>query len=192
MYACIVIVCTDLSIKEPHRQVSMGWVVTSGSLSGVMSTLARNAIDVGSIPTLGAIFTIFITPMTLIAVTVILFQLHTVWLLNLPLVYICKITVFTYCIDTTYIHKVTRNTRRNDVPIITHSIPILANYDRSVVSMTTHIWNELENTARNIKSIEVYKNTHTYNKTIYPGTNGEFQHVNKLPIKNGNCRPGST
>ena len=43
----------------------MGIVVTSGSLHGVMvSTLAQNARDVGSVPALGTIFPIFIKPMT--------------------------------------------------------------------------------------------------------------------------------
>ena len=42
-------------------------MVTAGSLDGLMvSTLARNARDVGSIPALGTIFPIFITPMTYI------------------------------------------------------------------------------------------------------------------------------
>ena len=31
-----VVVCTDLSGKEPHRLVGVGRVVTSGSLGGVM------------------------------------------------------------------------------------------------------------------------------------------------------------
>ena len=40
-------------------------MVISGSLGGVMvSTLAWNAIPVGSILALGAVFPIFITPMT--------------------------------------------------------------------------------------------------------------------------------
>ena len=57
-----VVVCTDLSGKDPHRQVAMDRVVKSGSLHGVMvNTLAWNVIDVGSIPILGAIFPIFIT-----------------------------------------------------------------------------------------------------------------------------------
>ena len=58
-----VVVCTDLSGKEPHRQVGVSMVVTSGSLGGVMvSTLDQNAKDVCSIPALGAIFLIFFTP----------------------------------------------------------------------------------------------------------------------------------
>ena len=41
-------------------------VMTQGSLCDVIvSTLAWNGRDVGSIPTLGAIFSIFITPTTL-------------------------------------------------------------------------------------------------------------------------------
>ena len=57
------VVCTDLSAKEPHRQAGM---VTSGSLGGVMViTPAPNARQVGSIPALGKIFPIFITPTTI-------------------------------------------------------------------------------------------------------------------------------
>ena len=64
--ACIVVVCTNLSGKEPHRQAGIGKVVTSGSLGDVMvSTLAQNARGVGSIPALGTIFPIFITSTTL-------------------------------------------------------------------------------------------------------------------------------
>ena len=48
-------------------EVGVGIVVKSGSLGGIMdSTLSRNARDVGIIPTLGTIFPIFITPMTLV------------------------------------------------------------------------------------------------------------------------------
>ena len=43
--------CTGLSGKEPHRQVGVDWMVISVELSDVMvSTLVRNANDVGSIP----------------------------------------------------------------------------------------------------------------------------------------------
>ena len=61
-----IVVCSDLSGKGPHRQVVVGRVV-SGSLVRVMvSTLVWNARVMGSIPPLGAIFPIFITPMTLV------------------------------------------------------------------------------------------------------------------------------
>ena len=61
LYCPTVLVRTDLSSKEPHRQVGVGRMVTSGSLGGIMvSTLARNARDVRSIPTVGAIFPIFL------------------------------------------------------------------------------------------------------------------------------------
>ena len=51
----------------------MGTVVTSGSLGGVMvRMLAQNARDVGSIPTLGAIFPIFITDTTVLKEVTIL------------------------------------------------------------------------------------------------------------------------
>ena len=70
----IVVGCTNLSTQEPHRRVGLGRVVTSSSLGGVMiNTLARHAKDVGSIPTIGAKFPIFITPMKLIPVTMILY-----------------------------------------------------------------------------------------------------------------------
>ena len=58
-----VVVCTDLLGKETYRQIGVGRMVTSGGLHGVMvSTLARNTRDVGSIPALGTTFPIFITP----------------------------------------------------------------------------------------------------------------------------------
>ena len=56
------IVCTDLSGKGPDTQEGVGRMLSSGSLSGAMvSTLARDARDVGSSPTLGRIFSVFIT-----------------------------------------------------------------------------------------------------------------------------------
>ena len=62
-----VVVCTDLQGKEPHRQVGIGQVMTSGSLGGGMvNTLVRNARDMVSIPALGAIFPNFIIPMAII------------------------------------------------------------------------------------------------------------------------------
>ena len=61
MYCELIAVCTDLSGKEPHRQVGVGKMVTSGSLGGVMvGILARNASDVSLIAALGAMFTIFV------------------------------------------------------------------------------------------------------------------------------------
>ena len=48
-----VVVCADLSRKEPHRQVGMDKVVISGSLGDVIvSKLDWNARDLGSIPIL--------------------------------------------------------------------------------------------------------------------------------------------
>ena len=59
----IVVVCSDLSGKELHRQAGMGRVVISGSLGGVIvKTLIWNTRYVGSIPTLGVIFLILINP----------------------------------------------------------------------------------------------------------------------------------
>ena len=56
---------TDFSGKDPHRKVCVGRVVISGTIGGVMiSILAQNARDVGSIPLLDAIFPNFITPTT--------------------------------------------------------------------------------------------------------------------------------
>ena len=49
-----VVVCTDISGKEPYRQVAVTRVVTSGSLGDEMiSTLTHNARDMGLIPALG-------------------------------------------------------------------------------------------------------------------------------------------
>ena len=67
------VVSTDLSGKEPYRQVSVGTVVTTENLCGeIVSTLVGNARYVGSIPTLGTTFHIFITPMALVSVTMIM------------------------------------------------------------------------------------------------------------------------
>ena len=60
-----VIVYTDLSCKELRRQVAVGRVMASGHLGDVIlivSTLACNVRDVGSISALGAIFPLFIPP----------------------------------------------------------------------------------------------------------------------------------
>ena len=75
-----VMVCTDLSGKNTHRQVSVGNMVTSRSLGSVMiSILAQNARDVGSILTLNGIFLISITLMTICfrQMTTSLKRLHT-------------------------------------------------------------------------------------------------------------------
>ena len=62
----IVVDCTDLSGKKLLRQVGMGSVLTQGWLGSVIvSTLIQNAREVGTIPALGTVFPIFITPMTL-------------------------------------------------------------------------------------------------------------------------------
>ena len=76
-------------MQEPHRQVGMGRVVTSGSLCGeVIRTLVWNARDVGLIPALGAMFLIFVTPTTLAAMTMC--KVRIGWLLNLPVcIYMC-------------------------------------------------------------------------------------------------------
>ena len=55
--ATSVVDCTHFPGKELHRHVGMDRMVTSGSLDGGMvSTVAQNARDVGSIPILCAIF----------------------------------------------------------------------------------------------------------------------------------------
>ena len=75
-----------------HIQVSVGSMVTAGSLGGVMvSTLTRNARDVGSISALGPVFPIFIIPMTLVPLIRILSTICGVWL-HLPCVCICRVT----------------------------------------------------------------------------------------------------
>ena len=61
------VVCTDLSGKEPHSQVGVSMVIRSGSVCGVMvSTMVQKARDVGYISVLGTGAPIFITPMTLV------------------------------------------------------------------------------------------------------------------------------
>ena len=56
-------VCTDLSAKEPYKQIGVDRVMTSGSLGGVMvNTLPLNARYVGSIPALGASVSYFHNP----------------------------------------------------------------------------------------------------------------------------------
>ena len=56
------IIILDVS-KMLHRQVAMGIVLKPGSLHGeIVSTLAWNASDMGSITTLTTIFPISITP----------------------------------------------------------------------------------------------------------------------------------
>ena len=83
IYIIYAVVCTDLTDKEPHIRVDVGKVVTSGSLGeSSVSTLAWNASNVGSIPALGAIFPLFITSISLVAVIRILCQLHAVYLLG--------------------------------------------------------------------------------------------------------------
>ena len=60
-----VVVCTDISEKEPHRQVGVDRMMTSGSIGGEMgSTIAWNAGYVGSIASLGSICPMFITRST--------------------------------------------------------------------------------------------------------------------------------
>ena len=55
------------AVKEPHSMVGLDRVVTSGNLCCVMViTLIQNSRGVGSNPTLGAIFPIFITSMPLV------------------------------------------------------------------------------------------------------------------------------
>ena len=93
-----VVACTDL-LSQEHRQVGMGVVVISGSLSGGMvSTLICNSRYLGSISALGAILPISITLMTPVAMTMIMYKLHAVWLLNLPGVCKCKVIACMYVI----------------------------------------------------------------------------------------------
>ena len=68
-------------------------MVTSGSLCGGM--VAR---DVGLSLALGTIFPVFITLTTLVIMTIILYKLHDVWLLNLPCICICKAIASMYVI----------------------------------------------------------------------------------------------
>ena len=66
-----VVICIDLSGKELHTQVGTGRMVTSGTLGGVLvSTMTQNARDVGSIPALGTMLPIFITPTTIMIIMI--------------------------------------------------------------------------------------------------------------------------
>ena len=62
-------------VIELHRKVGLDSVTTSGSIGDVMlSTLVSDERDVVSIPALGAMFPIFITPTTLVAITWIMYN----------------------------------------------------------------------------------------------------------------------
>ena len=72
----MVVVSTELSGKELHRQVGMGMVMTSGSLAGVM--VNNTARYVGSLSILGTTVPIFGTLMTLVTMTRIFYKICTV------------------------------------------------------------------------------------------------------------------
>ena len=96
---CIVVLCTYLSEKEPHRQVGISMVQSSGTLYGVIvNILSWNARNVGSIPALGTIFPISMTPTTLVAAIMILYKLYAAWLLNILCVCICNNTACMFVI----------------------------------------------------------------------------------------------
>ena len=65
-----VVVCTDLSAKELHKQVGVGRVVTSGNLGDIMvSILAQIASDMGlRAAALAVAMPNFITAMTVLLV----------------------------------------------------------------------------------------------------------------------------
>ena len=63
----------------------------------MVSTLAWNA-NTNPIPALGTIFPIFITPMTLVVVTKIMYKLCSFWLFSLAYVYMCMATSCMYAI----------------------------------------------------------------------------------------------
>ena len=91
--------CTDLSGKELDRQVAKSIAVTPGKPTWCNgSTLALNARTGSLSYALGAIFHIFITPTTLVAVTMILHKPCTEWLWNLSCVDVCQVTTYTYVI----------------------------------------------------------------------------------------------
>ena len=69
-------------------------VVTSQSFDGkVVSTLALDARDIGSIPTLGT-FPTFIPPTTVSKFARVRYKLCAVWLLNLSCMCIYKVTAY--------------------------------------------------------------------------------------------------
>ena len=57
-----VVVCTDLSGKEPPSQIVVDTLITSGSLDSVMVRKKCGHQN----PVLGAIFQLFVTPMSVI------------------------------------------------------------------------------------------------------------------------------
>ena len=75
----------------------MGRVLTTESLGGVMvSTLAQNARDVGSIPDLGALFPIYVRHLTLVAMTMI--QAVCCMVVEPTPVYVCTVTAYMYIV----------------------------------------------------------------------------------------------
>ena len=55
--------CAGISGQEPDLQVGMCSMLASGSRGGVMdSTLAQNGRAVGSVPVLGVLYPMFLTP----------------------------------------------------------------------------------------------------------------------------------
>ena len=88
----IVVVCSAISDNEQVRQLG---AMKYQSWSDVMSsTLGNNSWEVGSIPGLGIAFPMLTLPMTLAAVTGILCDIFTVWLLNgyHLYIYVCMYT----------------------------------------------------------------------------------------------------
>ena len=77
----------------------------------MVSTLAQNGKDDGSIPALGTIFPMFIAPNTLVAETMIIYKLRTGWLLNITCVCIRKITTCMYAIVIIRRITISRGTR---------------------------------------------------------------------------------
>ena len=73
----VVVVCTDVSGKEPHRQVFVKRVMISGSQGSVIvGTQARNERGVCSSPALGEMFTIYVTLMTYVTLIPPLLELN--------------------------------------------------------------------------------------------------------------------
>ena len=90
----LVVVCTDLSGKLPHRQIGVGRMVIPGSLGDLMnSTLAHNAKDLGSIPILCTTLPIFITTPTLLYILCRLYIYIYIFVLAIY-IYLC-LYVFT-------------------------------------------------------------------------------------------------
>ena len=92
-YYHTVVVCTDPSGKETHRQVSGNKAIASGSIASIMARMSPGiATNVGSNHVLGEYFAFSSTPLPLSVTWIV----YTVWLLDLSCVYKCIDSMYHY------------------------------------------------------------------------------------------------